>query len=184
MRVESTEIPDVKLCMPNRFGDHRGFFTEIYNREVLVNAGITNAFVQDNMSFSVPVGTLRGLHFQLTPFAQAKLVTVITGEIFDAVVDIRRGSPTFGRHVAVTLSATNGHQLFVPAGFAHGFCTTAPDTTVLYKVDAHYSAAHDRGLAWDDPALGIPWPVQSDQATLSPKDTKHPQLADLQDCFL
>jgi dTDP-4-dehydrorhamnose 3,5-epimerase len=177
--VEATAIPDVKILTPKRFGDHRGFFTEIYNRQRFAEAGITTEFVQDNHSLSAAVGTVRGLHFQSEPFAQAKLVRVVRGRILDVAVDIRRSSPTFGRHVAVELSAENGRQLFIPVGFAHGFCTLEPDTEIQYKVSAYYAAAHDHGIAWDDPALGIEWPVPPDEAVLSDKDRRQPMLADL-----
>lgn len=181
--VQPTAIPDVKIVTPKRFGDHRGFFSETYNRQCFLNAGIAEEFVQDNHSLSVAVGTVRGLHFQSPPFAQAKLVRVARGRILDVAVDIRRSSPTYGRHVAVELSAENGRQLLVPVGFAHGFCTLEPNTEIQYKVTAYYSAAHDHGLAFDDPALGIEWPVPLDQAVLSEKDRKQPQLAELPSYF-
>jgi dTDP-4-dehydrorhamnose 3,5-epimerase len=144
-----------------------------------VDAGIAIDFVQDNHSLSAAVGTVRGLHFQTAPFAQAKLIRVVRGRIFDVAVDIRRSSPTFGKHVAVELSAENWRQLLVPVGFAHGFCTLEPDCEIQYKVSAYYSAADDFGLAWDDPALGIPWPVRSEEAVLSDKDRRQPTLAEL-----
>jgi dTDP-4-dehydrorhamnose 3,5-epimerase len=179
LSVEPTAIPDVKLVTPQRFGDHRGFFCESYNRQRFADAGIMTDFVQDNHSQSVAVGTVRGLHFQSPPFAQAKLIRVVRGRIFDVAVDIRRSSPTYGRHVAVELSADNGHQLLVPIGFAHGFCTLEPNTEIAYKVSAYYSAAHDHGLAFDDPELAIAWPVPSAKAILSDKDRRNPRLADL-----
>jgi dTDP-4-dehydrorhamnose 3,5-epimerase len=179
LSVEPTAIPDVKLVTPQRFGDHRGYFCETYNRQRFADAGITTDFVQDNHSLSVAVGTVRGLHFQSPPFAQAKLIRVVRGRIFDVAVDIRRSSPTYGRHVAVELSAENGHQLLVPIGFAHGFCTLKPNTEIAYKVSAYYSAAHDHGLAFDDPDLAIAWPVPSAEAILSDKDRRNPRLADL-----
>nr|WP_255616464.1 dTDP-4-dehydrorhamnose 3,5-epimerase [Microvirga puerhi] len=172
-------MPDVLIVRTKAFQDSRGFFTETYNQAAFAKAGITEAFVQDNVSLSTQVGTVRGLHFQLPPFAQAKLVRVVRGRILDIAVDLRRASPTFGQHVAVELSETNRQQIFVPAGFAHGFCTLEPNTEVQYKVSASYSPTHDRGLAWDDPALGIPWPVAPERAILSDKDTKHPRLAAL-----
>ena len=144
--------------VPARHGDARGFFSETWNRQTLAKAGIDFDFVQDNHSLSVDAGTLRGLHFQAPPRAQAKLIRVARGRILDIAVDIRRSSSTYGRHVAVELSAENGFQLFVPVGFAHGFCTLEPDTEILYKVSAYYSAAHDHGVAFDDPALGIDVP--------------------------
>jgi len=171
--------PDVKLIRTPRFGDQRGYFAETYVRRDFAAAGIPIEFVQDNESLSRARGTVRGLHFQIPPFAQAKLVRVLSGRIFDACVDLRRSSPRYGQHASVELSAESGDQLFVPAGFAHGFCTLEPDTTVLYKVDAVYSAAHDRGIAWSDPTLAIQWPVGTDAAVLSAKDAVLPPLRDL-----
>jgi len=181
--VQPTGIPDVKIVTPQRFGDHRGFFSETYNRQRFAEAGICEEFVQDNHSLSAASGTVRGLHFQSRPYAQTKLIRVVRGRILDVAVDIRRSSPTYGKHVAVELSAENGCQLFVPVGFAHGFCTLEPDTEILYKVSAFYSAAHDHGLAFDDPALGIAWPIPPGQAILSDKDRKHPRLAELPSFF-
>lgn len=177
--IEPTAIPDVKIIRPKRHRDERGFFSEVYNRLSFEEAGLALDFVQDNHSLSAKVGTIRGLHFQIPPFAQDKLVRVTRGRVLDISVDIRRSSPTFGRHVAVELSAENWHQLLVPAGFAHGFCSLEADTEVLYKVTGFYSAEHDRGLAFDDPALGIEWPVPATDAILSEKDRRHPRLADL-----
>lgn len=179
LQVEPTAIPEVKVIKPARFGDARGFFSEVYNRDRFFKAGLEFDFVQDNHSWSAKAGTVRGLHFQSHPFAQDKLVRVIRGRILDVAVDIRRSSPTYGRHVAVELSAENWLQLLVPIGFAHGFCTLEPDTEVLYKVTGSYSAEHDRGIAWDDPDLAIDWPVQADAAILSEKDLRHPHLTDL-----
>ena len=179
VEVTPTAIPAVKIVCPPVFADPRGTFSEVYNWQALAAAGIEIAFVQDNVSLSRPVGTVRGLHFQTPPFAQDKLVRVVRGRILDVAVDLRRGSPTFGRHVAVELSGENRLQLLVPIGFAHGFCTLEPDTEVQYKISAHYSAAHDHGLAWDDPALGIEWPVQSESALLSDKDRAQPRLDEL-----
>ena len=179
MQVEDAAIPAVKIITPKRFTDARGFFSEVYSRAAFAKAGLDFEFVQDNHSFSGPVGTLRGLHFQTAPFAQAKLVRVARGRVLDVAVDLRRGSPTYGAHVAVELSAANGRQMLVPVGFAHGFCTLEPDCEVLYKVTNVYSAANDCGLAFDDPALGIDWGVDPDKAVLSDKDRKHPRLAEL-----
>ncbi|HWA91142.1 MAG TPA: dTDP-4-dehydrorhamnose 3,5-epimerase [Rhizomicrobium sp.] len=169
----------VKVLAPERHGDARGWFAETYNRDALARLGIDCDFVQDNHSLSRRPGTVRGLHFQLPPFAQAKLVRVVRGRVLDAVVDLRRGSPSFGRHAAMELGAEDGTMLFVPKGFAHGFCTLEPDTEVLYKVDAYYSKAHDRGLLWADPALAIPWPVSAAEAELSDKDRAQPLLSAL-----
>lgn len=179
MNVVSLEIPDVKLITPRRFADKRGFFSEVYNSKALADAGIRIDFVQDNHSLSAERGTVRGLHFQKPPHAQAKLVRVARGRILDVAVDLRRNSPTYGRHVAAELSEENWAQLLVPAGFAHGFCTLEPDTHVLYKVDAFYAPQHDAGVLWSDPALGIQWPVKGDQALLSDKDAKLPLLSEL-----
>jgi dTDP-4-dehydrorhamnose 3,5-epimerase len=181
--VEDTAIPEVKIITPKKFGDHRGFFSETYSRRAAAEAGIRLDFVQDNHSRSAEVGTIRGLHFQSAPFAQDKLVRVTRGRILYVSVDLRRSSPTFGRHVAVELSAENWRQLLVPMGFAHGFCTLEPETEVLYKVTNYYSPAHDCGLAFDDPALGIAWPIDPAKATLSDKDRRLPRLADCPFCF-
>lgn len=179
MQIEDTAIPAVKIVTPKKFGDHRGFFSEVYNAKAWKEAGLSYEFVQDNHSYSAEVGVIRGLHFQLQPAGQDKLVRVAKGRILDVAVDLRRGSATYGQHVAVELSAANWKQLLVPIGFAHGFCTLEPDTEVLYKVTGLYSPAHDRGLAFDDPALGIDWGIDPAKAVLSDKDRKHPRLADL-----
>ncbi len=171
------------LVEPRRFGDNRGYFLESYSTRDFAALGLEDAFVQDNQSLSAKVGTLRGLHFQLQPRAQAKLVRVLAGAILDVAVDLRRGSPSFGQHVAVELSAENCLQFYVPVGFAHGFCTLRPDTVVAYKVTDFYAPECDRGLAWNDPALGISWPVDEAGAELSAKDQKQPLLADLPPCF-
>ncbi|MDE2579758.1 MAG: dTDP-4-dehydrorhamnose 3,5-epimerase [Hyphomicrobiales bacterium] len=177
MIVEATAIPAVKIVTPKKHGDERGFFSETYNKQDFEEAGLHFDFVQDNHSLSAPAGTIRGLHYQTPPFAQDKLIRVLRGAILDVAVDIRRSSPTFGRHVAVELSAANWRQLLVPIGFAHGFCTLQPDTEVAYKTTNFYSAAHDFGLLWDDPDLAIAWPVPAGEALLSPKDRKQPRLA-------
>lgn len=183
LTVEPTAVPDVRIVTSKRFGDDRGFFSEVWSQRSFAEAGIDLPFVQDNHSWSAKTGTIRGLHFQSPPFGQDKLVRVVRGRILDVAVDLRRSSPTYGRHVAVELSAENWRQLLVPVGFAHGFCTLEPDTEVTYKVTGYYSAAHDLGLAWDDPDLGIAWPVTATDATLSPKDTRHPRLSELQSPF-
>lgn len=183
MDVSRLAIPDVILITPKRFGDNRGFFSETFNKRALEEAGISGDFVQDNHSLSAEAGTVRGMHFQSEPFAQDKLVRVVRGSILDVVVDVRRGSPTYGQHVSAILSAENWSQLWVPKGFAHGLCTLEPDTEVLYKVTNYYSAVCDKGLAFDDPALGINWPIAIDRAVLSEKDRHHPRLADLPEYF-
>ncbi|MFE1601497.1 dTDP-4-dehydrorhamnose 3,5-epimerase [Methylobacterium sp. ID0610] len=180
MQVVEQSIPDVKLVIPKRFGDDRGWFSETFRADILARAGITDAFIQDNQSFSAHRGTVRGIHFQTPPHAQAKLVRVIAGAILDVAVDLRRASPTYGRHVAVRLDAENGHQLFIPIGFGHAFCTLTPDTMVAYKVaGGYYSREHDGNLLWNDPDLGIDWPVAPDEAVLSDKDRIAPRLAEL-----
>jgi dTDP-4-dehydrorhamnose 3,5-epimerase len=179
MDVIETLIPDVKLIRMRRHIDERGFFSETYSARSLAAAGITTAFVQDNHSLSAAAGTVRGLHFQIPPHAQAKLVRVVRGAVFDVAVDLRVGSPTFGRHVAATLSAAEWNMLYIPEGFAHGFCTLQPDTEVVYKASRHYEPTHDRGIAWDDPALGIDWPVDASRAIVSAKDRALPPFAAL-----
>lgn len=176
-------LSGVRLIRAKRYLDPRGYFAETYVRRDFADAGIGQEFVQDNQSCSSAGGTVRGLHFQIPPFAQAKLVRVLRGRILDVVVDLRRASPSYGRHLSVELDADTGDQLYVPAGFAHGFCTLEADTEVFYKVDAVYSAEHDRGVNWADPALGIAWPVSEADAVLSPKDAALPLLRDLPDYF-
>lgn len=176
-------MPEVKLIETLRHGDARGFFSETYNLCSFSQAGIKSVFVQDNHSLSAARGTLRGLHFQTHPFAQDKLVRVTRGRILDVVVDIRHGSPTFGKHTSVVLSAENGLQVFVPIGFAHGLVTLEADTEVVYKVSNFYSAEHDGGLLWNDPALGIDWALDGMAPALSEKDCRHPRLSDLPQYF-
>src|SRR5271166_6052248 len=183
MQVEETAIPAVKIVTPKKHGDTRGFFSEVYNKSQCENLGIHLTFVQDNHSFSAAVGTLRGLHFQTPPFAQDKLVRVARGRILDVAADIRRSSPTFGRYVAVELSAENWRQLLIPIGFAHGFVTLEPDTEVLYKTTAPYSPAHDRGVAWDDHVIDVKWPLPAGGPLLSEKDRLWPSLADARELF-
>ena len=179
MQVLSTAIPEVKEIRPVRHHDPRGFFSEIFREAVLREHGIEVSFVQENHSLSVDRGVVRGLHFQTPPAAQAKLVRVAAGSILDVAVDIRRGSPSYGRHVAVVLSAAEGNQLFVPEGFAHGFCTIEPNTEVVYKVNRYYSREHDLGVLWNDPAFGIAWPIPETTALLSDKDRRQPAFAEL-----
>ncbi len=155
---------------PNRIGDDRGFFSEVFRDDTFRRNAGDIAFVQDNHSFSSRKGTLRGLHCQLPPFPQGKLVRVTRGAIFDVAVDVRTGSPTYGRAVAVELSAQNWRQFWIPEGFLHGFCSLEDNTEVLYKVTNHYNAQCDRSIAWNDPEIGIDWPFPEDQLVISPKD--------------
>lgn len=180
MQVEQLEIPDVKRITPTVHRDARGFFSETYNSRVLAQAGIHATFIQDNHSLSRAKGVVRGLHFQTAPHAQGKLVRVSRGAIWDVAVDIRPGSPTYARYVAAVLSAENWAQLWIPAGFAHGFCTLEPDTEVAYKVTDYYAPDCDRGVLWNDPALAIPWPVGAREAQLSDRDRRHPRLAEVE----
>ena len=183
MIFERTAISDLLVITPKRFGDDRGWFSEVF-REDLFRAEVGDVhFVQHNQSFSKPKGTVRGLHFQLEPKAQGKLVSCLRGRILDVAVDLRASSPTHGRHVAVELSAESGRRLWLPTGFAHGFCTLEEDCEVAYMVTDYYSPAHDRGLRWNDPALGIDWPVGEDEAVLSPKDRTQPLFAELGSVF-
>lgn len=183
MNLVQLSIADVKVLTPRKFEDERGFFSETYSRAALAAAGIELEFVQDNESLSRVPGVVRGLHFQLPPFAQAKLVRVLQGAILDVVVDIRRDSPTFGRHVSTELSAERWNQILVPVGFAHGFCTLVPDTRVFYKVSAPYAPEHERGVLWNDVDLGIEWPVNERDAVLSAKDRTYPRLRDADELF-
>ena len=179
MKLTPQAIPEVLLIAPAKHGDARGFFSEVWKRSALAAQGFTVDFVQDNHSHSQAVGVLRGLHFQRPPSAQGKLVRVTRGAILDVAVDIRQGSPTYGQHVSVELSAENWRQLWVPRGFAHGFVTLLPDTEVIYKVDAEYDPATDSGIAWDDPALGIAWTLPPEGPQLSDKDRRTPRLAEI-----
>jgi dTDP-4-dehydrorhamnose 3,5-epimerase len=183
--MDSTELPlvGVKLIRPRCFGDARGFLAETYSRRDYAGAGVADEFVQENLSLSRERGVVRGLHFQTPPMAQAKLIRVLRGRIFDVVVDIRVGSPTFGRHLAMEMDASEIQQLFVPEGFAHGFSTLVPDTEVAYKVTRYYSPAHEGGLLWNDPALGIAWPVQARDAILADRDRSFPPLAQFNSPF-
>jgi dTDP-4-dehydrorhamnose 3,5-epimerase len=183
MDIQATAIPEVKVITPARFGDRRGFFSEVYNRRALAEAGIDIVFVQDNHSYSAGRGTLRGLHLQGPPASQTKLVRVLRGAVVDVTVDCRVGSPTFGRHVMVELSAAAGNQVLCPQGFAHGTLTMAPDTEVIYKVDAYYAPERDVGIRFDDPDLAIPWPIPSDLLVLSSKDRRLPRFRDLPAVF-
>lgn len=177
LEVRSLGVEGVLEIVPKRHGDARGFFMETYNAERFSQAGIDLHFVQDNHSYSAAAGVLRGLHYQLAPRAQDKLLRVIRGSVLDVAVDIRRGSPTFGKWVALEVSAEKGNQILVPKGFAHGFVTLVPDTEVLYKVTDTYSPEHDRSIRFDDPAIGIEWPPIAGGFQLSEKDLKAPTLA-------
>ena len=175
--VRSLGIDGVLEIMPTRHGDARGFFVETYHAERFSQAGIGLSFVQDNQSYSAAAGVLRGLHYQLAPRAQDKLLRVLRGALLDVAVDIRRSSPTFGKWVALEITAEKGNQILVPKGFAHGFVTLVPDTEVLYKVTDTYSPEHDRSIRFDDPAIGIEWPSLAGGFQLSDKDLKAPLLA-------
>lgn len=178
MQIEALAIPEVKRLVPRRFGDDRGWFSESWNRRTLGELGLDLDFVQDNHSLSRTPGTVRGLHFQSPPHAQAKLVRCGRGALFDVVVDIRRGSPTYGRWVGAELTEENGHQLFIPVGFLHGFVTRTPDTEVVYKCTDYYAPECDGAVRWDDPDIGISWGLDSAQAILSEKDARAPNLRD------
>jgi dTDP-4-dehydrorhamnose 3,5-epimerase len=181
MKVLETKIPGVILLEPKVFGDYRGFFVESYNKQTFDNLNLKYNFIQDNHSLSAQPGTLRGLHYQLGPKAQTKLVRVTQGSIYDVVVDMRKNSPTYGKWEGFILSSENKRQLLVPKGFAHGFCTIASNTEVQYKVDEYYSPDHDRGVIWNDPHLKINWPTFN--PILSEKDTKHPVFLEADNNF-
>ena len=187
LTVRPLDLPGVVEVTPRRFGDERGWFAETWNRTRFADAGLDRDWCQDNQSMSVEPGTLRGLHYQAPPFAQAKLVRVLAGAVRDVVADVRAGSPTYGKHVAIELTAEAGNQLLVPVGCLHGFLTLVPNTTVHYKVDAPYSAAHDGAVSWNDPALGIDWDLGRDglpdRPILSGKDAAAPSLADTELLF-
>ena len=170
MDVTLTPLPGVVILKPMRLQDRRGFFCETYSKRRLAEAGLDVGFVQDNLSHSTPRGTLRGLHFQHQPCAQVKLVSVVSGAVRDVVVDLRQSSPTFGRHLAVLLSAEEGSQIFVPVGFAHGFLTLEPNTVLSYKVSAYYSPLHDSGIRFDDPLLGVDWACDLNSVITSERD--------------
>ena len=178
---EQREIPEVILVTPQQFGDKRGFFMETYHYEQFAANGIDVQFVQDNHSRSA-YGVLRGLHYQMNPVAQGKLLRVVQGEVFDVAVDIRVNSPTYGKWIGEILSAENGRMLYVPPGFAHGFCVLSESADLLYKTSATYSPDHERGIAWDDPAIHVDWPIQN--PTLSNRDTNNPTLAEADNNFI
>ena len=184
LKVRSLEIPDVMELIPRKFGDDRGFFSETFRKDRFEAAGIATDWIQDNQSFSAETLTLRGLHYQEPPFAQAKLVRVLRGRILDVAVDIRQNSPTYRRWVSLEVSAAAFNQIFVPIGFAHGFLTLEPETEVLYKVSAPYSGAHDRSIRFDDPDFGVGWPLDSRSPILSDKDASAPLFADIDNPFV
>jgi dTDP-4-dehydrorhamnose 3,5-epimerase len=178
MNIQRLAIPDLLLITPTRLADSRGFFSETWNARSYAEAGIPSTFVQDNHSLSTERGIVRGLHLQIPPYAQGKLVRCSHGAIWDVAVDVRHDSPTFGQHVSVVLSGENWQQLWIPPGFLHGFCTLAPEAEVIYKVTADYDRASERGVIWNDPDLEIPWPIEAHEALLSQKDTELPRLRD------
>jgi len=183
LQTRSFAVPGPLLITPRRHEDARGFFSETFNARAFAQHEIAGPFVQDNHVLSRERGVIRGLHFQVEPSPQGKLIRVLKGAILDVAVDIRTGSPTFGQHVAVELSAENWQQLWVPIGFAHGYCTLTSDTEVAYKVTGYYDPSADRGLAFDDPEIGIDWPVRGEDAILSDKDRRQPALRDLGEPF-
>lgn len=183
MQIERLDIPDILLVKPTRHLDQRGFFSETFRADALADYGVDGAFVQDNHVRSTQKGVLRGLHFQVPPRAQGKLVRCCQGAILDVAVDIRAGSPTYGRHVAVELSAANWHQLWVPTGFAHGYITLVDCCEVIYKVTEYYAPECDRGIAWNDPDLRIDWRLPESEVILSAKDGRHPRLAEAPPAF-
>jgi dTDP-4-dehydrorhamnose 3,5-epimerase len=184
LNVFPLSLDGVLLIVTHRFEDRRGYLAEAYNAQEFGLAGITATFVQENQSFSARAGTVRGLHLQIPPAAQAKLVRVVRGSVFDIAVDLRRGSAAYGRWCGTTLTAVKGEQLFIPRGFAHGFCTLEPDTEVVYKVDSYYAPSCEVGVIWNDPDIGIPWPVASTQAILSEKDDKLPSFRQFHSPFV
>jgi dTDP-4-dehydrorhamnose 3,5-epimerase len=183
MLIERLEISDVWLITPKKHGDRRGFFSETFRADAFNDCAATVTFVQDNHARSTQKGVLRGLHFQAPPRAQGKLVRCARGAILDVAVDIRVGSPSYGRHVTAELSADNWSQLWVPQGFAHGYLTLEDDCEVIYKVTDYYAPECDRGIAWDDPALGIDWRIPAADVILSDKDRKQSKLADVSPAF-
>jgi dTDP-4-dehydrorhamnose 3,5-epimerase len=179
VKLEALAIPDIKLITPVRFSDPRGSFCETWNQGRFAEAGIAGPFIQDNHAMSTEAGVLRGLHCQIGPNAQGKLVRCVRGAIYDVAVDVRQGSPTFGRYVGVEISAENWRQIWVPPGFLHGYCTLSMETEVIYKVTGAYDRAAERGVIWNDPDIGIEWPVSAGRVILSEKDKGLPRLRDL-----
>ena len=183
MEVITTKLPEVKLVTPPRFGDQRGFFSEIYNRRAFADIGINVEFIQENHAYSVDRGTLRGLHFQYPPATQAKLVRVLRGAIVDVCVDCRHASPTYGEHVMVEITAESGQQILCPSGFAHGILTLMSHTEIAYRVDAYYAPELDSGIQFDDPDLAVDWPLPKTELILSEKDRNQPKFSDLPNVF-
>ena len=184
VQVQNTRLPGLKILTPERIGDGRGFFSESYSRARLAEHGITCEFVQDNHSISAQIGTVRGLHFQAPPHAQAKLMRCGRGRLFDVAVDVRAGSPTFGQWDGIDLSFENGRQLFVPEGFLHGFVTLEPDTEIIYKCSDYYAPDCDKAVRFDDPAIGIDWGISASDVVISARDADAPLLADLDNPFI
>jgi dTDP-4-dehydrorhamnose 3,5-epimerase len=184
LQVEPLAIADVLLLTPRRFGDARGWFSETYVKRELEKAGVHDTFLQDNQAYSAQRGTLRGLHLQIPPAPISKLVRCLKGAIFDVAVDVRAGSPTFGRWAGAELTAENGRQLYCPRGFAHAYVTLQPDTEVFYKIDGYYAPASERGLRWNDPAIGIDWPIAGADIVINDRDRDLPLLADFEPAAL
>ncbi len=184
MIIEQTPLPDLLVLTPKRFGDARGFFSESWNRDTFIKNGLEFDFVQDNHSLSAKQGTLRGLHYQTPPHAQDKLVRCGRGRLFDVAVDIRKGSPAYGKWFGIELSFDNGKQLLVPKGFLHGFVSLTPDTEIVYKCTDFYAPECDAAIRWDDPSIGIDWPLDNNQPILSDKDINAPHLADIDSPFV
>jgi dTDP-4-dehydrorhamnose 3,5-epimerase len=177
MQVEQLAIPEVLLLTPERYGDERGWLSEIYSRRAMAAAGLPGEFVQDNQAFSPRRGTMRGIHLQVAPHPAAKLVRAIRGAVFDVAVDVRAGSPTFGRWAGAKLTADSGAMLYVPRGFGHAYCTLTDDTEILYKLDGYHDPDCERGLLWNDPAIGIVWPIADGEMTINARDRAFPTLS-------
>jgi dTDP-4-dehydrorhamnose 3,5-epimerase len=183
MQIIDTDIPDVKIVDPGRHVDARGWLSELWNPSVLAQAGLPASFAQDNLTHSAAVGVVRALHYQVPPYDQGKLIVCLAGAIYDVALDVRVGSPTFGKHVSVTLRGDEARQLWVPSGFAHGYCTIEPNTLAFYKLTASYRADATGGVLWRDPALAIDWPIDQGSAQVNPRDDSWPTLAELNSPF-
>ena len=181
--IRPLAIADVKLVVPTRHSDARGFVVETWNRAAMRTCGIAMEICQENISKSISVGTVRGLHFQSPPHAQVKLLAVVSGRILDVAVDLRKASPTFGAHVAIAMDAESGTQIYIPEGFAHGYCTLEPNTVVSYMMSSQYAPSHEYGILWADPSLNIAWPVSEADAVVTKRDATWPRLAELQNPF-